>query len=198
MVDPDALVCPRCGAECADSDEAVRQTCAQCGYAVDIHAQLCYLRGSDGFEAARSGSLPAKKARSRKLSTDQIFDYQQAYSALQEALQGDLAVSQRLAALAMMADMARLFADRLMTSEQEAGYWAKQAVYQNIRQEHQDLQAKLAAPSGAGVAAAVRRWRWRLRCRQLSQHLPRLARQIGVLEEAIGFTYAPRLPRELS
>ena len=190
-MDKVTIGCPWCEEDVEIIDQAAQQRCPYCGKQVDTPAILCYLRAQDAFadgvEAAPAGR---KKQRLHVLPAEQSECYMQAYTAMQEALQGQLSTRQRQTAIEMMADLSRIFADRLMTSPLEADYWAKLATQQNTQREYQVLQDKLAARAQPGIGDAVRRWRWRVRCRQLAANLARLDLQVQRMEQSIAFVYA--------
>lgn len=185
------ICCPWCEGEIEIIDQTSQQTCPHCGEQVDTPAVLCFLRGNDAFVAGVE-AMPAgpKQQRSHVLSPEQMQCYMQAYTAMQEAMKGCLSPGQRQTAIVMMADLSRIFADRLMTSPLEADYWAKLATQQNARREYQAVRGKLADSPRAGLLGAVRRWRWQARCRQLAGALARLDLQVQRMEHAIGFEYA--------
>ena len=194
-MDKVTIDCPWCQEQLEIVDQTSQQKCLHCGEQVDTPAVLCYLRGrdafADGVEAAPGGR---KKRGAHSLTPEQIECYMQAYTAMQEALQGQLSTLQRQTAIEMMADLSQIFADRLMTSPLEADYWAKLATQQNTQREYRAVQGKLAAPVRPGIRDAVRRWRWQVRHRQLAAALARLDLQVQRMEQSIGFAYArPRL-----
>lgn len=201
---PTAIECPYCQAELMLPEEGMWYTCEHCRRALHIQAQAIYARGRDHFLANQEagGSLFDRKAKKYRDTREAeiLRSFQQAYSALEEALRYELADSQREFGIEMMAEITRLFLYKHMISPLEGGYWSKLVVELTTQRECDELDAKLAGPSRGGLLGLLQRWRWWLRRRQLARSLARLDREIRRLEDTFGRVeplYARRFRPEL-
>ena len=193
---PDAvdIACPWCDATLAVNPASACCTCSQCRRQVDLAAQFCFLRGTDAFSAARSFSPPrGKKKLSAADDQERTQCYFQAFTSYQQALQGELSPVQVQLAIEALADISRIFSDRMMTSPAEADYWAKLAIQRNAQQERTALQEKLAQPACYGLRNMASHWRWQIRYRQLGRSTDRLDQQVKHLEKILNLVYTPHV-----
>lgn len=184
-----ALFCPWCNGDTPAPVDRPRHACALCGHDIDLTAQFLFLRARSAYAGAAEPPAPRSKTQTRQRQDDEVEYYGQAYTALQEALQGELAPAQRREAISMMAHISRQFAARLMTSPLEASYWAKHAEYERLKGECHATSTQIEAWPTAGLGSAIRRWLWRARLRRLTAGAQRLRREIRQLEQSIEFTY---------
>lgn len=179
------IPCPWCECTVAIPRDATAEMCPRSARAVDVQAQLCYLRGCDAFADGRQAKPEGRRRlQARDVTPGTIISYLQAYTGFQEALRGELSDDQLRSAVQMMADMAQTFAARLMVSGEEASYWQKRAVEISTRRELGELRARL-AQSSSGIIGCVRRSRDAVRLRQLAAAHERLQGQISSLEESV-------------
>jgi hypothetical protein len=135
------------------------QTCKRCQHRVNVAAQVAYHRGrthfesiadeiADALEQEIEHTLSPRKAKRRqpdppKISSDTRQTYQQAYAALQIALQHTLPEAQRAESIRMLAKLSNILAGRGMIGSTEHHFWASLLRQTQQRQEHQEIQAML-------------------------------------------------------
>jgi hypothetical protein len=193
------LVCPRCATEI--DHEPWPQDCPRCQRPLDLQAQFAYCRGHNAFTVGQDLVFSAyQKKRKKRLPSQSEKEglecYMQAYSALQQAFQGELAESQRQLGTQMMAAIVQVFQVNTMVSPLEAAYWSTLLVEMNSRQERASLREKLAQPNTRGVIGLPLRLRWRLRIHQLEKALVELKQKLRFLEHSIGFAGVSPAPKK--
>jgi hypothetical protein len=195
------FVCPKCQTEInmpviGERDEI---PCPKCMFTINILPQCAYIRGlgafSEGQEIVMKVS-PKKRMRNPYLHELQVAAdlYMQAYSALQQAFQGELGESQRRLAIEMMASISQLFLQYNMISGLEANYWHLIMVEKTTRQEVEKIDKKLAKPIPLG-SLNILRLRWQIRKKQLNKSLTMIDQKIRKLEHDIGFLEPPQVRR---
>ena len=194
------LVCPKCNQEFDFSDGESEYTCLKCGEGVqNLTAQFMYSRGYDAFFTGQLifMDIPPKQ-RTRRAYAIQSQEgtelYKEAYSALQEASQQDLAESQRYKIIEIMAGISHLLMQSELVSPLEANYWASLMIEQVNRAEYVELCQKITQPI-TGFFNALAHLNWRRRRHQLRNALEKLDRKIDVIEKNIAFVSPPRVRR---
>jgi DNA-directed RNA polymerase subunit RPC12/RpoP len=200
---PAPLVCPRCNQEFDLAEGQWEYTCQTCGNPVDnMQAQFAYSRGYDAFFAGQLVFMEIPPSRRSHLAyAEQANEATQllteAYTAIQEAFQSNLAESQRYKAIEMMASIANLFMQTGLVSPLEANYWTSLMIEQVNRKECDELNQKLAQPT-PGVFGLLKRLNMLRRRHQLERALPRLTKKINLIEQNIAFVSPPRVRKGTS
>jgi hypothetical protein len=195
---PAPLVCLICNEEFELAEGLLEHTCEHCGNPIgNMQAQFTYSRGYDAFFAGQRVymEIPPKRRSAMAYAaqaqeTTQL--YSEAYTALQEAFQSNLADSQRYKAIEMMASISSLFMQTGLVSPLEAGYWTSLMVEQVNRKEYEELVQKLSQPK-PGFLASLVRLNWHRRKRILAKALARQERRIQLIEQNIAFVTPPRV-----
>jgi len=192
------FVCSRCATEVLPEAEPWPDTCPNCQRSFDLNAQLAYSRGLDAFTAGQELIFQlSPKLRKRNLKTEIELEglqyYLQAYSALQESFKGDLAESQLLLGVEMMASMATVILQHDLISPLESAYWNNLLLEKNSLQEHKSLQENLDHQRQNNVIGLIKRVRWQIRLRQLEKALTDLNIKIQTIERNIAFVDPPRV-----
>lgn len=194
------LVCVYCRLEMEPEGEPWPEVCPNCQRPIDLRTQFAYCRGRDAFIAGQEILIHiTPRTRRRSLTTAEEMEgvqyYNQAYTALQTALQGELAESQRRMAIEIMAAIALIFQQHGTISPLEASYWRSLWAELNMQIESAQVQEKIshAAP---GLWGMLIRWRWHTRLTQLKNALVELDRTIPRLERNIAFVERPRARRK--
>jgi len=197
-----AIECPYCQADLLIPDDSLWYTCQHCQHGLNARAQRAFARGRHSFLStqAEAASLFGVRGKGyqKPRESEVLRAFQQAHSALQEALRIGLAESQREATVEMMVELTRLFVHRQMISPLEAKYWSQLLTEQTVWRECNALEQKLARPGPGGLIGLLRRGLWQLRRRQLAGALARLDRQIEDLERLIAFVDPPHARRTRS
>jgi DNA-directed RNA polymerase subunit RPC12/RpoP len=195
---PAPLVCPNCDKEFDLAEEQVEYTCQKCGKRVEnMQAQFSYSRGYDAFFAGQRilMAIPPSR-RSRQAYAEQSLDatqlFSQAYTALQEAFQHNLADSQRYKAIEIMASISNLFIQKDLVSPLEANYWSSLMIEQVNRKEYDEINHKLSQPT-AGIFGFLVRLNWIRRRREVKGGLVRIEKKIFAIEQNIAFASPPRV-----
>ncbi len=140
------------------------------------------------FSAKATPAIPEFKHGTRQ-------DYQQAYAALQIALQHTLPDTQRIMSIEMLAKISYIFAKRAMIAPRESHFWTKLLLQAYQRREYREVQEAIAeakrAPSSLGTA--IRRFDLWVRRRTLARKLREVAEEIERLEAEMGFVSPPRV-----
>ena len=184
------LICPRCEKEFAH--EPWPETCPDCGKSIDLGAQFAYCRGVDAFSEGQDllYRIYRRRMKSRHISAQEregLQCYVQAYTALQTAFKGELAISQRELGIEMMAVIAKIFQLNLMISPVEEAYWANLLVQRNSLQELIEINQKLASDNKRGMLGKPFRWRWNSRKKALEKGLLEIEGKLKLMERDIGF-----------
>jgi hypothetical protein len=201
------LECPYCGAPLEANPNGEWQTCKRCRHRVNVAAQEAYHRGQAYFEsiaghvAESLENRPSKKFSARtepaipEVKPDTRQAYQQAYAALQIALQSTLPEAQRILSIEMMAKISYIFAKRAMIAPREFHFWTKLLLQAYQRREYREIQEALVEirQSGSSIGSAIRRFELRLRRNQLARKLKSLSEEIDRLEAEMGFVSPPRV-----
>ena len=197
------LVCPRCDQEFDIPKGQWEHTCQHCGNRIEnMQAQFAYSRGYDAFFAGQRVYMiiPPKRRSSltyAKQAQEVTQLYTEAYSALQEAFQANLAESQRYKAIEIMASIAHLFMQTSLISPLEANYWTSLMIEQVNRKDYVELNQKLSQPT-SGIFGSLARLNRRRRKRELEIGLRRLEKKILSIEQNIAFATPPRVRKEIS
>lgn len=195
---PAPLECPLCDQE-FDYVEGQREyTCAFCGNRIEnIQAQFAYSRGYDAYFTGQQVliEIPPNRRSSRAYAvqtkeTTKLFA--EAYSALQEAFQSDLAESQRVKSIEIMASIAHLFMQTSLISPLEANYWTSLMIEQVNRKELDDLNRKINQPISR-IFDILARFNWLRRRHQLQIGLTKIKKKINQIEQNINFVTPPRV-----
>ncbi len=191
------IECPYCQAQLLIPDESVWYACEKCEHGLNARAQRAFARAHEIFFQAQEGAADLFRRRRGRLSrqerdSEAVRSFQQAYSALQVAFQFELPDSQRELGIQMMTEITRLFLLMGTISPLESAYWARLLTEYNTQRELEELEAGLAGPPPPGIRGLYRRWRCRLRRRQLQGALARIDQQIRHAEQAIAFLDPPR------
>ena len=188
--------CPYCGATLEADRDVEWQTCKRCQHRVNVAAQVAYHRGqayfesiadeiADALEHQLEHTLSPKKAKRRQpdpptMSSDTRQTYQQAYAALQIALQHPLPEAQRVDSIQMLAKLSNILADRGMIGPTEHHFWASLLRQVQQRQEYQEIRTMLdelnQAPFSPG--RALKKLSLRLHQRRRVRALRSLAEEI--------------------
>jgi hypothetical protein len=198
---PAPLICPHCDQEFDLAEGQQEHTCQNCGYRVEnMQAQFAYSRGYDAFFVGQQVlmEIPPKR-RSSLAYAEQTHEstrlFTEAYSAIQEALQANLAESQRYKAIEIMASIANLFMQTDLISPLEANYWTTLMIAQVNRKECDELSRKVALPT-SGILSLLAHLNCRRRKRQLEKALVRVERKLQLIEQNIAFVTPPRVRKE--
>jgi hypothetical protein len=145
-------------------------------------------RSGRKFSARTKPAIPEVKSGTRQA-------YQQAYAALQIALQHTLPDTQRILSIEMMAKLSYIFAKRAMIAPRESHFWTKLLLQAYQRREYREIQDELAAVEqhGSSFGSAIRRFELRLRRNQLARKMKSLSDEIDRLEAEMGFVSPPRV-----
>jgi hypothetical protein len=167
-----------------------------------MQAQFAYSRGYDAFFAGQRVymEIPPKR-RSSLAYAEQAQEgtklFTEAYTAIQEAFQDNLAESQRYKAIEIMASISNLFMQTNLISPLEAHYWTSLMIAQVNRKEYDELNQNLSQPT-SGILARLARLNQRRRKRQLEKGLGRLEKKILNIEHYIAFATPPRVRKRTS
>jgi hypothetical protein len=192
------LACPRCDQEFDIAEGQWEYTCESCGHRVDnMQAQFAYSRGYDAYFAGQRVFMeipPSRRSRVAYAEQAHVGTklYTEAYTAIQEAFQSNLAESQCYKAIEIMASIANRFIQTELISPLEANYWTSLIIEQVNRKELEDLSLRLSQPT-TGLLSPLARLRWRMRKRQLEKGLVRVGRRIHLIEQNIAFATPPRV-----
>jgi predicted RNA-binding Zn-ribbon protein involved in translation (DUF1610 family) len=202
-VQPPPLVCPQCDQEFDFVEGQWEYTCLNCGNHIEnIQAQFAYSRGYDAFYAGQRVYMEIPPNRGSHLAfAEQTHEatqlFTEAYTAIQEAFQANLADSQRYKAIEIMAWIANLFMHTNLISHLEADYWTSLRFEQVNRKEYDELNLKLAQPT-SGAMDLLTKLNWRRRKHNLEKGLYRVSKRINLIEQNIAFTTPPRVRKGTS
>ncbi len=193
-----ALICPSCAAEIDQAPWPL--ACPNCQGVLDLPAQFAYCRGLDAFTVGQEllFKIPPGQRKKTLITAREMEGlqyYQQAYTSLQQAFQGELAESQRRLAIEMMSAMAHVFRQHGIISPAEAYYWTALFTELKVQAECLTVREKLIHPGHGGLLGLALHWRWQARLRQLEQGLQALDERIRFLERGIAFVERPRARR---
>lgn len=195
---PAPLICPLCDQEFDYAEGQREYTCAYCGNRVEnMHAQFAYSRGYDAYFAGQRIliDIPPNRRSSRAYAaqtqeTTKLFT--EAYSALQEAFQSQLAESQRVKSIEIMASIAHLFMQTSLISPLEAYYWTSLMIEQVNRKELEDITLKISQPI-SGFFDILARLNCYRRRHQLQRGLTKVNQKINQIEQNINFVTPPKV-----
>jgi len=200
---PAPLVCPRCDQEFELPEGQWEHTCQHCGNRIEnMQAQFAYSRGYDAFFAGQRVyiAIPVKRRSSLTYAAQaqEVTNlYTEAYTAIQEAFQTDLAESQRYKAIEIMASIGHLFMQTGLISPLEANYWTTLMIEQVNQKEYDELKRKLSQPT-TGIFGFLKRLNRHRRKRELEKGLARLEKRIMGIERYIAFATPPRARKNIS
>lgn len=193
--------CPHCGAEIEDVEERKTDwiSCRHCGEALNLASQLALDRADHNYLLAQELATPEltdRKRRQAEFSSearDALFAYQRAYTGVQVALRAELPAAQQTWALQIMAGVASILQLHQMISGLEARYWIQRLVCQTVRQEYEELDARLSEPHPSLLTRILHHPRWRLRRRQLRRALIHREKSLKMLERELAFIDVPQI-----
>jgi hypothetical protein len=197
------FVCSRCATEVLPEAEPWPDTCPTCERSFDQDAQLAYSRGQDAFTAGQELIFQlSPKLRKRNLKTEAELEglhyYLQAYTALQVSFKGDLAKSQLMLGVEMMAAMTNVILQHDLISPLESAYWSNLLLEMNSYEERRSLQEMLKSTEQVNLFGSIKRLRWRIRLVQLERALTDLDKKIRTIERSIAFVDPPRVRGRVS
>jgi len=197
------FVCSQCATEVLPEAEPWPNTCPTCQRSFDLDAQLAYSRGQDAFTAGQELIFQVSpKLRQRNLKTEAELEglqyYLQAYTALQESFKGDLAKSQLMLGVEMMAAMTNVILQHDLISSLESAYWSNLLLEMNSYKERRSLQEMLENSRQGYLLGTIKRVRWRIRLVQLERALTDLDKKIRTIERSIAFVDPPRVRGRVS
>jgi hypothetical protein len=194
--DHSAFVCPKCAEQIEPVADGASLNCYRCGHRIDTPAQLAFLRGQAAYYSGSFGLTQRKRDKKRPDSSAEdgatVRQYMLAYSALQEAFQGELAESQRRAGIRMMAAVSQEFQQKTLISPLESGYWVALLMEVRVEEDLAEVRAKLADSQANNLAEHLARFRLWLKNRRLEAQLKQLDQKIRLIELGIEFATPPR------
>ncbi len=193
--------CPHCGREIhgIDAHDTDWISCRSCGKALNLASQLAMERANYNYTFAQELATPELSDLHRRPNEfspeakDALYAYQRAYTGIQLALRAELPAAQQARAIEIMADIAGILQRHQMISGLEAKYWIQLMVCQTVREEYEDLEARLSKSHPTLLTRILHHPRWQLRRLQLRQALTRREERLKMLERELAFIDAPHI-----
>jgi len=184
------------------------QTCKRCQHRVNAAAQKAYYRGRAQFESIVSDDdieVPESPPRPKfgpqpmlppipEVTPKTRQTYQQAYAALQIALEHTLPDEQRFHSIEMLSKISKIFARSTMIAPRESYFWANLLLEALQRREYWEIEDALndLEASAFSLSSLFERFNLRWRRYRLTRSLRNLSKELDWFEQ-MGFQRPPRV-----